>query len=315
MTKRVFLIILFCSLSLSANKKVDKLIIAGPAASISHPFFHLIQNNALKDVANKVEFKLWRTPDQLKAMIINKSADFIAVPTNVAAVFYNKGQDIKLLNVSIWGLMSILTRDKSINSIKDLKGKSMIVPFREDVPDIALKALLEKEGIDPKKDVKIQYTTNIVDALSLLVKKNKDTALMLEPISSMALMKDKSLKRSIDIQKEWGKLFKKEDRIAQAGIVATSNINSNKKVINRFLEEYEKSIKWYKENPEDAGKLVSKNLKMLNSKAVANSIPFVRFESVLVKEAKEELEFFFKLLEKNNKKTIGGKLPDDGFYF
>lgn len=315
MIKKTFLLMLFLALSLMANEKVEKLVIAGPAASISHPFFHLIQNNALEDVAKNVEFKLWRTPAQLKAMIINKSADFIAVPTNVAAVFYNKGQDIKLLNVSIWGLMSILTRDKSINSIKDLKGKSLIVPFREDVPDIALKALLEKEGIDPKKDVKIQYTTNIVDAMSLLVKKTSDTALMLEPISSMALMKDKTLSRTIDIQKEWGKLFKKEDRIAQAGIVATSNIKGNKKLIDRFLQEYEKSIKWYKQNPEKAGKLVSKNLKMLNAKAVTDSISFVRFENVPISKAREELEFFFKLLEKSNNKTIGGKLPDDGFYF
>lgn len=313
--KFIYLGILFYSLSLNANDKIDKLIIAGPAASISHPFFNLIKEKALKDVAKNVEFKLWRTPSQLKAMIINKSADFIAVPTNVAAIFYNKGQDIKLLNVSIWGLMSVVSRDKSIKSIKDLKGKKILVPFRNDVPDIAFKSLLEKENIDPKKDIEIQYTTNIIDAMSLLVTKTNNTALMLEPISSMALLKDKSLNRSIDIQKEWGKLFKTEAQIPQAGIIAIGKTKNNKKLVKRFLKEYKKSIQWYKNNPKKAGELVSKNLKMLNANAIASSIPYVRFESIPISESKEKLLSFFKLLEKNNKKTIGGKLPNDGFYF
>ena len=29
---------------------------------------------------------------------------------------------------------------------------------------------------------------------------------------------------------------------------------------------------------------------------------------------KKDLEFFFEILKNNNPKTIGGKLPDDGFY-
>ncbi len=317
MIKKIVLFISFVCLftNLNAKEKLERLVLAGPSASISHPFFHMIKSGALNDMAKNVEFKLWRTPAQLKSMIINKSVDFIAVPTNVAAIFYNKGQDIKLLNVSIWGLMSILSRDKSIKSIKDLKGKSIVVPFRNDVPDITFKALLIKEGIDPKKNIKIKYTTNIIDAMSLLVTKMDDTAFMLEPVSSMTLMKDKSLNRNIDIQKEWGRLFKKGDKIAQAGIVATANVNKNKKLVDRFLEEYGKSIKWYQENPAKAGKLVVKNLKMLNPKAVEKSIPFVRFKSVPIAKAKGETEFFFRLLEKEDPKNIGGKVPDDGFYF
>ncbi|NKQ41345.1 MAG: ABC transporter substrate-binding protein [Sulfurovum sp.] len=308
------LVMLFSAIGLNAVEKLDKLIIAGPAASISHPMFKIIESDALKDIAGNVEFKLWRTPDQLKAMIINKSVDFIAVPTNVAAVFYNKKQPIQLLNVSIWGLMSVISRDKSIKNIKDLKGKEMIVPFRNDVPDITLSALLKKEGIEPGKDMKIHYTPNIVDALQLLVAKTADTALMLEPIASMALIKDKSLQRSMDIQKEWGKIFNTEPKLPQAGIVAVGDMTKNQKVIDRFLEEYTKAIKWYKSNPAEAGELAAKNLKMLNKKAVASSIPFVRFESVPIAKAKKELQFYFDLLHKNNPKTVGGKLPDDSFY-
>ena len=308
-------VVLFCTVSLSASGKLDKIIIAGPAASISHPVFHMIQTGALSDVAKNVEFKLWRTPAQLQAMIINKSIDFIAVPTNVAAVFYNKKEPIQLFNVSIWGLLSIVSHDESIKSVKDLKGKEIVVPFRNDVPDIALKALLKKEGIDPQKDLKITYTTNIVDAMQMLVLKTTDTALMLEPITSMALMKNKSLSRSIDLQDEWGRVFKTEAKIPQAGMVAVGDMVENRAVVKRFLKEYASSVEWYKANPKKAGELAAKNLPMLNRVAVANSIPHVRFDSVPIAQAKEKLEFFFNILYQNNPKTIGGKLPSDGFYY
>ncbi len=311
----IMLAVLFCMSSLSASDKLERIIVAGPAASVSHPVFHMIQTGALNDIAKNVEFKLWRTPAQLQAMIINRSVDFIAVPTNVAAVFYNKKEPIQLLNVSIWGLLSVVSHDESIKSVKDLKGKEIVVPFRNDVPDIALKALLKKEGIDPQKDLTITYTTNIVDAMQMLVLKTADTALMLEPITSMALMKNRLLHRSIDLQDEWGRVFKTEAKIPQAGMVAVGDMVENRVAIKRFLEEYANSIEWYKANPKKAGELAVKNLPMLNKVAVANSIAHVRFESVPIAQAKEKLEFFFNILYQNNPKTIGGKLPSDGFYY
>ncbi|MFY9073978.1 hypothetical protein OZZ08_03370 [Malaciobacter mytili] len=81
--------------------KVEKIVVAGPIATVSHPFFHMIENNSLKDITKKLEFKLWKNPDELRSMILNKEVDFIAIPTNVAANLYNKNQNIKLLGVSI----------------------------------------------------------------------------------------------------------------------------------------------------------------------------------------------------------------------
>ena len=52
----------------------------------------------------KIEFKLWNNPDELRALILKKEVDFIALPTNVATNLYNKGIDLKLLNVSTWAI-------------------------------------------------------------------------------------------------------------------------------------------------------------------------------------------------------------------
>ena len=88
----------------------------------------------------------------------------------------------------------------------------------------------------------------------------------------------------------------------------------NENIINRFNEEYEKSLKWYKNNPKEAAELVVQYIPMLDASGVARSIKHVQLETVSAKDAKKELEFFYKLLEKNNPKAIGGKLPDQSFY-
>jgi NitT/TauT family transport system substrate-binding protein len=136
---------------------LEKLIIAGPVATVSHPIFKMIQSGALKDVAKKVEFRLWQNPDELRAILLKKEAHFVAIPTNVAANLYNKKVDLRLINVPVWGILEIVTRDKNIKTIQDLKGKEIIIPFRADMPDIMLQAIIKKAGLDSKKDFKLSY--------------------------------------------------------------------------------------------------------------------------------------------------------------
>ena len=54
---------------------------------------------------------------------------------------------------------------------------------------------------------------------------------------------------------------------------------------------------------------------MLDEAGVEESINHVQLQTVSAQDSKKDLEFFYKLLEKNNPKTIGGKLPTSDFYF
>ena len=89
----------------------------------------------------------------------------------------------------------------------------------------------------------------------------------------------------------------------------------NEHVIKRFNEEYAKSLAWYKANPEEAGEMMVKTIPMLDAEGVADSIDYVQLDVVSAKDAKKDLEFFYDILKSNNPKTIGGKLPDEGFYY
>lgn len=253
--RNIFLILIIFVVNVFATK-IDKLVIAGPVATISHPLFHIIQENSLKDIANKVEFRLWQNPDELRAILLKKEAHIVAIPTNVAANLYNKGEDIKLFNIPIWGILEILSRDKNIKTINDLKDKEIVVPFRADMPDIVLQAIMKKAGFNPKKDFKLVYAPTPPDAMQMLILRRADNVLLAEPATSMAMRKTGSfpisliapdIYRSVNLQKEWGRVYGIESKIPQAGFALVGNLD--KQIVERFNEEYSKSLNWYKSNP------------------------------------------------------------------
>ncbi len=321
--KKILILLSLASL-LFANEKLEKITLGGPFASVSHPFFHMIETNALGDIAKKVEFKLWKNPDELRALVLNGDVNFMAVPTNVAANLHNKKQEIKLLNVSVWGILGMISRDKDLKSLEDFKGKEIGIPFRADMPDIVFEELLKAQGLNPKKDFKLQYLSSPIDAMQMLIMRRIDHALLAEPAISIALRKTKSfpiklvapdLYRSVNLQDEWGKVFKTQAKLPQAGIAVLGETISKAQIIERFEQEYQKSLKWYKNNPQKAGELTVKNLKMLDGNGVADSIEHINLEHVKAQDAKKDLKSFFEILHKSNPKTIGGKLPDDEFYY
>lgn len=311
----------------SAAEKVEKLVLSGPFAGVSNPLIHMVESGALKDVAETVEFRPWNGTDQLKLMALGKGdfkADFVAMPSNVAANLYNRGVKLKLMNISIWGILWMVSRDENMKTLADFKGKEIAMPFRADMPDILFEQIVKAEGLDPKKDFKLRYTPHPLDAMQLLILRRVDHALLAEPAISMALRKTKSfpisviapdLFRSVDIQTEWGRVFKREAKIPQAGMTAMSSVLDNPALMNRFQEEYAKSAQWCLDNPEEAGKMVAKHIDLLTPEAVADSLKLTVVDVKDGASSRDELEFFYQKLMESTPALVGGKLPDGDFYY
>jgi len=318
-------ILLICSMILTlstASQKLEKIIIAGPPANVSHPVFKMIEDGVLKEFADKVEFKMWKNPDQLRAMIINKEVDFVAVPTNVASILYNKKQPIKMLNISVWGILKILVRDKNVKHLEDLKGSELVVPWRGDMPDIVLRAIMKKKGLS-KEDIKLIYVSNPMDAAQQLIMRRADNILLPEPATSMVLRKTKSFPisiiaptvfRGIDLQKEWGDVYKREAKIPQAGMAVVGDMLERKEIVKKFEEEYTKAMQWYKTHKKESGELVVKYVEMFNADAITDSIGQVQLDVKKAIDSQSELNFFFNVLKEDNPKIIGGVVPDEAFY-
>lgn len=306
--------------------KLPKLVLAGPFAAVSNPLIHMVDSGALKDVAEVVEFRPWRDPDQLRALALDSKApvDFAAMPTNVAANLYNRGVKLQLLNVSTWGVLWMVSREPGLKTLADFKGKEILMPFRADMPDIVFQALAEKQGLDPRRDFKLRYVGSPLDAMQLLIARRGDHALLSEPAVSVALRKTKSfpvsvvapeLYRSASLQDEWGRVFQRPARIPQAGIAALGKALGNTALIERFQQAYSASLDWCEQHPDECGKLVASRVPMLTPEGVADSVRADNSVFVTAKDARAELDFFFGVLHAREPNLVGGRLPDARFYW
>jgi len=217
----------------------------------------------------------------------------------------------------------MVSRDPALKTLADFKGKEIALPFRADMPDIVFSTLAEKQGLNPRKDFQLRYVATPMDAMQLLLMRRVDHVLLAEPSVSMALRKSRSfpigmvapeIHRSVDLQKEWGRVFQREARIPQAGIAALGKARDDAALTARFQAAYASSLKWCAEHADACGVLVAKRAEMLSADAVADSIKMGQNRVVAADQARAELEAFFSILLAKQPALLGGKMPDAGFY-
>jgi len=301
----------------------ERLTLSGPPAAVTFPLLHMMESGALADVARQVSFTAWTNPDQLRALALDGKADFMAMPTNVAANLYNRGVPLQLVNVSVWGILWMVSRNPNLKTLADFKGEEIAVPFRADMPDIVFSHLIERAGLDARRDFTVRYTATPMDAMQLLITRRVDHALLAEPAVSMALRRTQSfplsvvapdLYRSVNLQEEWGRLLKTDARIPQAGIAVLGQARQDAALCQRIEAAYAASMQWCTAQPQACGELAAKHISLFIPEAVADAVRATGHHYATALRARAALEHFYGLLLERQPALVGGKLPDDGFY-
>ena len=287
----------------------------GAPALISLPLaFAANQGEARKMKGFK--FAVWKSPDQLRAGFA--SGDFLlsAAPSNVGINLAHQGLDVKVLNILTRGLNYIFTRDSSIKSLENLQGKSLIVPFKNDLPDIILKALCDKFKVDINK-IKIHYAPNPPQAVQLFITKNEfDAVLVMEPLASaLNLMAKKNglvVHRQIDIQALWLSEFK--TKIPQAGLIVKGSFyEQNKDFFELLHKDLQKALKWIQSNQDSAATLGARYLPAPEP-AIKLALPYANLVAIKASEMVDELMSFYQVIYSLNPQFLGGKMPDKGLF-
>ena len=320
MTKYSFTFFCLYILLSASMTYAQTLTLAGPAAVVSYPLMVMVEQQ--KFAASSVEFSFvrWKNPDQLRAMVIGKQVDFAAMPSNLAAIFYNKGHHLTLMNISIWNIMDIVSRGKPISSLDDLIGQEIVVPFKNDMPNIVLQQLLTALLADKAKQIKIRTSHNLADAAQLLLAGKVKHALLIEPLSSIVLYQNAkngkaTLTRAINISEQWQKTFPKSPKLPQAGIIANTTVNTDKVLISKVNNAYKDAAIWCVDNASACADIVKKHLPKMPKPALMSAIKSTGLNPINSSLAKKDLQGFYQLLADNDAKRIGGNQPSNNFYF
>ncbi|MGF1488585.1 MAG: ABC transporter substrate-binding protein [Prochloraceae cyanobacterium] len=302
-----------------SRSELEKLTIGGSPIIITVLLAYLSEQSTIQALASEVDFSLWKTHDRLRADVVSSRLQISATPTSLAANLYQKGVPIKLLNVLVWGVLNLWSWDENINTWEDLKGKTILIPFRGGLPAQLFAYLASENKLNLDRDLNIQYTTDFAATVQLLLARRGDFALLSEPAGTGAEIqgknKDISVRSVLNLQQEWGKVTGRKPRIPQAGTLALNSlIEEHPEVIKTVQLELKNSLIWAEQNPSEAAKLGAKYLG-LKAEVIQKSLAKTPLEMVTAIEAKEDLEFWFSRLMERNPKLLGGKLPNADFYY
>ena len=263
----------------------------------------------------EVNYESVESPDVIASKLTSNEVDIAIIPTNLAATLYNKDVKYKLVGANVWGIL-YLASDKELNSINDLKGETISTIGRGLTPDVVFRYILSKNDIDPEKDLEIKYYNGGTELASSLIAGKDSVAVVPEPMLSKVLLKNNNIKVNLNIQDEWSKATGLEGGYPQACLVVSEKlIEENPKAVEAFINEFEKSIDWVNQNPTQAGDYSEELETGIDAKMLETGIERSNLKFVNAKDSKESIENYFNILFEYSPKLVGGKLPDEDFYY
>lgn len=271
------------------------------------------------DGATKLDytFTVEADPSTMMSELVTGSVDIAALPTNVAAALYNKtGGGVKIIAINTLSVLYILESGDSVQSISDLKGKTLYAVGQGANPEYVLNYLLRQNGLEPGTDVTVEFA----DAAELATKMaagDIDLCMLPVPNATSVLMKNTEVRVAVDLGWTWGKATG-GGTLPQGCVVARSGLENLDEIVDSFLDDYWQSVLFMNDadNLEAAARLAFK-YEMVGSAEIAKAaIPDCNIVLITgAEKIKNTLSGYYDVMFQADPKSLGGAIPDDAFYY
>ncbi|MBQ2848297.1 MAG: ABC transporter substrate-binding protein [Clostridia bacterium] len=261
------------------------------------------------------ETAFYDTTDEVVALLKNGQADIATLPIDAAAKLYNETNGaVKILAVNSLGFFSVVEKGEKIKSIKDLKGKTVYAAYQGTAYENVINYIFEQNGINPEKNIDIQFKADNAEAAMLTDSGTAEILILPEPYASKVLSNNQEYRRALDINAEWNKIS--ENKLVQSVVVARSEyIDANPDIIKEFVSYNKISINYLNTNIYSAPVFLLDEGFCETATLATYIIPASNLAFIGGEEMKPAVNAILDILNQNNPELIGGKIPDDGFYY
>ena len=147
-----------------AAKTKSGVRIAGLKGPTTMGLVNLLDMERSGKASQHYDLQLYGAADEIVPKLIKGELDMAAIPANLAATLYQKTNGgIQVMAVNTLGVLYVVEKGDSIHSFADLKGRTILSTGKGTTPEHVLRYLLTKNGLDPDKDVKIEYYSDRPD--------------------------------------------------------------------------------------------------------------------------------------------------------
>lgn len=255
--------------------------------------------------------------DEVVAAISNGDADIAAVATNLAATLYNKTSGgVTVLAVNTLGVLSLLGNGQEVATIADLAGKTIYAPGQGANPEYILRYVLTGNGLDPDKDVTIQFVGEGSELLTVWQTDPEAIIMAPQPVATSILMQNENAVTLFNMTDEWDKVSGGDSTLMMGCVIVRNEfLQENPGAVALFLQEYAASIEKAQSDVEGTAALCEQYGLIPKAALAKAAIPSCGLTFVTGAEMKSALSGYLQVMFDADLKSVGGAMPGDDFYY
>lgn len=279
----------------------------------------LLSDNDAGTTANDYTVTVATDNQQVTAGLLNGDFDIAALATNVASNLYHKSNGaIQIACVNTLGTLYILNKgiDDTLNSMADLKGRTIYAFGQGANPEYVLRYLLQENGLDMDKDVTVVWQTLEEVTATMLTGEGELCMLPVPAATALQVKSEGNIQPAFDLSAEWDAVAENSRLAMGCMVVRTAFAQEHPEAVQAFLNEYAQSIDYVSANADGPAAQMVADYGLTPSAAIAaKAIPQCNMIYLDGEDMRDTIQGYFLALFNVDPAAIGGSTPDDAFYF
>ena len=274
----------------------------------------LVNLMAGEDAAD-YDFEMYGKADEIVPQLVKGELDAAAVPANLAATLYQKTNGaIEVACINTLGVLYVVENGETVNSVEDLKGKTIVTTGKGTTPEYVLRYILTENGVDPDNDVTLDFYSEATEALAQLQSGTSTIAMLPQPFVTSALAQVEGLRVALDMNEEWEKVA--GSKLVTGVLVARKDaVEADPARFAAFMDGYKASVEAANTDLENTAALCEQYGIVAKAALAQKALPNCNIVFETGDEMKTDLETYFNVLYAADPTSVGGQLPADDFYY
>ena len=274
----------------------------------------LVNLMAGEDAAD-YDFEMYGKADEIVPQLVKGELDAAAVPANLAATLYQKTNGgIQAVAVNTLGVLYVVEQGDTVQSMADLKGRTILSTGKGTTPEYVLRYLLNANGIDPDKDVTIEYYSEATEVTAQMATTEDAIAVLPQPYVTAAGLQDETLRVALNLTEEWNKVADTQ-LITGVTVVRKEYAEEHPDVVAAFLTDYARSVEAANTDLDGTAALCEEQGVVAKAAIAKKALPNCNIVCLTGDELKADASAYLQVLFDADPAAVGGALPGDDFYW
>lgn len=289
--------------------------IAGLKGPTTMGLVNLLPMMEAGEAALEYDLQLYGAADEIVPLLMKGELDMAAIPANLAATLYQKTEgQIEALAVNTLGVLYVVEKGDTVQSIADLAGRTVLSTGKGTTPEYVLRYLLAQNGLDPDKDLTIEYYSEAAEVTAQMAVAEDAIAVLPQPYVTSAGMQDETLRVALDLTAEWEKVCDTR-LITGVTVVRREYAEAHPDVVEAFLEDYARSVEAANTDLDGTAALCEEQGVVAKAAIAKKALPACKIVCLTGSELKADAEGYLQVLFDADPASVGGALPGADFYY